>query len=140
MCRHDGCEKVYSQKTNRKRHEKTCSHKKEELSIEKVSVFYCSKSWCSKSFKTKFNCNRHEITCSWPKRRVTQSYLCKKEFSKLSNLKRHLVVHTKPKKKKPLKKPLSLVKLTLLLELIMMTILCLQWFLRTWFSPTMKHW
>ena len=100
MCRHDGCEKVYSQKTNRKRHEKTCSHKKEELSIEKVSVFYCSKSWCSKSFKTKFNCNRHKTTCSRPKRKVTQCYLCKKEFSKLSNLKRHLVVHTKPKKKK----------------------------------------
>ena len=64
MCRHDGCEKVYSQKTNRKRHEKTCSQKKEELPIEKFNVFYCSKSWCSKSFKAKFNCNRYETACS----------------------------------------------------------------------------
>ena len=57
--------------------------------------------------KTKFNCQRHELICSMPTPKLKQSYLCKKEFSKLANLKIHLTIHTKVKTEKALKKPES---------------------------------
>ena len=69
--------------------------------------FYCSKTWYNKSFKTKFNCQKHKLICSRPKPKLKQCYLCKKEFSKLANLKRYLGIHTKIKKRKRIKKSLN---------------------------------
>lgn len=50
-----------------------------------VGSLQCCKRWCDKTFSKNFNFNRHESVCSSPSSKSTLCYLCKKEYSKLSN-------------------------------------------------------
>ena len=105
-CLKEGCVKSFTLATNLRRHMK--SH--EAFTIPKVKSFVCSKD-CSKEFPTMFNLIQHEKTCTRPKENINTCFICKKEFSKVSNLRRHLRTHSQGKKKKT-KKQQTKIKIT----------------------------
>ena len=91
-CPEEGCLKSYTLATNLTRHMK--HHKKSPI---KKTQYICSKEWHTKKFPKKYNLKRHEKDCMRPAEGKTTCFICKKVFGKPSNLKRHLLTHTKTK-------------------------------------------
>lgn len=65
--------------------------------VREMQQYVCSKLWCGKTFITKINFIRHESSCRRPSKCIKTCYLFNKEFSKVSNLQRHLELHSNKK-------------------------------------------
>ena len=81
------CNDRFPRKWNSERHQKTCKGTKEV-------VFKCVNQWCKKSFPAKWNRQHHTKACCHPNENQLQCFLCKKFFSRMSHLKRHLMSHS----------------------------------------------
>ena len=69
------------------------------VEVREMDQYACSKLWCGKTFIRKINFIRHESSCRRPSKWIKTCYLCKKEFSKVSNLRRHIKLHSNKKQK-----------------------------------------
>ncbi len=95
-CKRENCDEVFSQNSNRSRHQKKCD--KGEIVIEK-KIHQCENDWCKKIFIKKSNLQRHKLKCVRKKKKVhcCSRLSCSKTFTSDYKLQRHLESHD-PKK------------------------------------------
>ena len=97
------CSKSFNHPGNRTRHQKTVCKKRPlgETPQNVRSIYVCIKNVCDKTFVRKLNRDRHSLICSVSSQKNYKiCFICKKEFSRTTHLRRHLATHSNNKQKK----------------------------------------
>ena len=92
------CKREFNHAGNRCRHQKDCKSGSEVLCSISGSTktnYQCSNSWSDKKFKKYFNKERHMEVCKPKSNSEKQCFICKKIFSRMTHLRRHMESHTR---------------------------------------------
>ena len=100
LCLH--CNKAFNHVGNRTRHKKKCQQgaSTSKVTSKAKDEFECSNKWCDRVFERKHNMARHTLICKPKSADLKTCFICKKEFSRMTHLRRHLRIHAAGKAKK----------------------------------------
>ena len=96
----DKCGNDFYSNFNCKRHKCSAGDNADSPSLEgslskPKKEYVCLHKWCSRVFNKTSNLKRHVIICTKPSLSKNKCFMCKKEFSRGTHLRRHMEVCTK---------------------------------------------